>query len=60
VVIWYLILYSSLVSPFEAGQYQTYEKCEAAAQVQVVALRGHYGPGRLFWRCEKRIDFEGF
>lgn len=51
--IWYLILWSVTVQPFEGGQYQSYEMCEAAAQVQIVGLRHQYG--KLRWKCELRI-----
>lgn len=53
--IYYLILWSVTIQPFEAGQYTTRERCEAAAQVQVIGLHGAYGPGRLQWKCELKI-----
>jgi hypothetical protein len=58
-MIWFLVLWSASVPPFEAGQYQTYERCEAAAAVQVIALRGVYGPGRLKWMCRPGLSWEG-
>ena len=52
--IWFLFLWSAYVTEFEGGQYQTYDQCEAAAQVQTISLTGIYGPGKLHWRCERR------
>lgn len=54
-MIFYLVLWNAVVPPFIAGEYQTYERCEAAAQVQAVAFRGKYGSGRLLWRCEAKV-----
>lgn len=54
-MIWYLILWSVTVPPFEAGQYLSQERCEAAAKVQVVGLQDVYGSNRLKWKCEPRI-----
>jgi hypothetical protein len=51
--IWYLLLWSAAVAPFEGGQYQNYEMCHEAAQVQVAVLRRAYGT--LKWRCELRV-----
>jgi hypothetical protein len=50
-MIWTLMMWSITVQPFEAGQYQTQQKCEEAAIVQRVGLRHLYGPHRLHWRC---------
>lgn len=54
--VWVLILWGPWVAPFYAGEYcfACYDNCEASAQVQVIALRGVYGPGKLRWRCELR------
>jgi hypothetical protein len=54
--VWYLVMWGLLAPPFEAGQYQSYERCEAAAVVQVVALREHYGP--LRWQCRYAARFD--
>lgn len=51
-------MWSYAVPPFLAGEYYDYDRCEAAAQVQRVALYGVYGPGRLHWRCERRSQDE--
>jgi hypothetical protein len=53
--IWYLILWTSVVPPFEAGQYQTQERCENAAIAQTVGLRPLV-QGKLHWRCELRRE----
>jgi hypothetical protein len=53
--VWYLIMWSAVVSPFEAGQYQTQERCENAAIAQTVGLR-HLVQGKLHWRCELRWE----
>ena len=53
--IWFLILWGWSIPAFEGGQYQTRERCERAAMVQTVALRGAYGYGPLHWKCELRI-----
>lgn len=54
--VWVLILWSAWVPPFYAGEYcfECYDRCEASAAVQTVALRGKFGPGKLQWRCELR------
>jgi hypothetical protein len=49
-----LIMWTITTPPFLAGEYQTLERCEAAAVVQRVGLRHLYGPHRLHWRCELR------
>jgi len=51
--IWYLMMWSATEPPFEAGQYQTRDRCEAAGIVQAVGLRELYGP--LSWSCELRV-----
>jgi hypothetical protein len=53
--IWILLMWTSVVSPFEAGQYQSQERCENAAIAQTVGLR-NLVQGRLHWRCELRRE----
>jgi len=48
--IWFLIFWSATVPEFEGGQYQSEERCVAAALYQVEALKPKYG--RLHWRCD--------
>lgn len=48
--IWYLMMWSVTVAPFEAGQYQTRERCEASAKMQIPILQHQYG--KLTWQCE--------
>jgi hypothetical protein len=52
--IYVLLMWSITVPPFVAGEYQSIQRCEDAAQVQRVGLRHLYGPHRLHWRCELR------
>ena len=55
-MMWFLILWSSIHSPFEGGQYQTKAGCEIAGPIQVHALRSQYG--RLKWACRQGDSFE--
>jgi hypothetical protein len=52
-MIWYLIFWSVLVPPFEGGQYQTEQRCRAAAQYQLPIHQKAYGP--LKWKCGQKI-----
>ena len=50
--IWVLTFWAAWVAPFEAGQYQTYEKCIAAASHQLPIAEKEMGV-RLRWRCRR-------
>jgi hypothetical protein len=52
--VWLLTLWSLAVQPMEGGQYLTHERCVAAGPRIVQGLRGQYG--RLWWRCERRVE----
>jgi hypothetical protein len=52
--VYFLVMWTATVPPFIAGEYQTIDRCEAAAVVQRVGLRHLAGPHRLHWRCELR------
>jgi hypothetical protein len=51
--IYYLIMWSVVAQPFEAGQYQTYERCQEAAKAQVAVFRIAYG--KLQWKCVMKV-----
>jgi hypothetical protein len=51
--VWYLILWNVVVPPFEAGQYQSRERCLAGAHSQYIPLTKVYG--HLYWKCEVRM-----
>lgn len=52
--VWYLFFWSSYVSIFEGGQYQTKLACETAAVVQQTHYRKE-GYGRLEHVCELKV-----
>jgi hypothetical protein len=53
--IWFLVMWSATVSPFDAGQYQSVERCEMAAKMQVVGLR-HLSTTPLQYKCQARTE----
>lgn len=51
--IYFLIMWSIIAPPFEAGQYQQLEQCQEAARIQVAVFQRAYG--KLKWKCELRV-----